>query len=102
MSQTGLTSRVTRLSPALDLAGDKRSQMPAGDILDKEGQIIAKLTISNGDQEGEVDSVFEVIRVTRPLWSVSNILDNLTINDPDRMERANGRPGGFKEGGGGP
>ena len=42
----------------------------------------AQIAVSNGKQSRDLSTVFHITSVTRPLWSVSKILDNLSTQDP--------------------
>ncbi len=62
-------------------AGSRRGQefvAAGGSNLANEGEAVVALIADNDTAEGqEIQSTFQVAAVTRPLWSVSEIMDNM-------------------------
>ena len=77
--------------------GSRRGQdfvTAAGDTVSNEGEIVVAMVDS---AERSINSTFQVTTVTRPLWSVSEILDNL----PEGHEaNFNKRSAAVRDGGG--
>ena len=73
--------------------GSRRGQKftaAGGADIDNEGEAVVLLLAENGTKEGqELTSTFQVAAVSRPLWSVSQILDNLE-DDSEAVFRRKG------------
>ena len=76
-------------------AGSKRGQCfndAGGNKLANEGQVAALFTDnSDANKPLQISAVFQITTVTRPLWSISKILDNLGDKDAEvifRKEKA--------------
>ena len=65
--------------------GSKKRQTftdASGGELVNEGEIVAQLIdTSDPKHPAEIASTFQITKVTRPLWSISKILDNLGEDD---------------------
>ena len=67
--------------------GSRRGQefiTAAGDTISNQGEIAAALVAAD---EREISSTFQITAVTRPLWSVSQILDNLPEDHEAKFKR---------------
>ena len=73
--------------------GSRRNQSflaAAGKSIKNEGEICVALVADNDSKKGQnINSTFQIAAITRPLWSVSQILDNLP-EDHEAVFKRNG------------